>query len=72
MEPLYQTKLHVVPATVKSKCVSKCKLVGTVCEGCGRTIDEIIEAGKAHHEQRSIRHESEVNCNSRGTTRTGG
>lgn len=35
-----------------SPCIKKCKLVGAVCEGCGRTIDEIIEAGKAYNEQR--------------------
>ena len=59
---------------IKSPCIKKCKLVGTVCSGCGRTIDEIIEAGKAYNEQRrkkSSRHACQINSNGRGPTRAG-
>lgn len=41
-------KVYIVHYMTENKCQKKCKLdpLTKVCEGCNRTIEEIIDAGK--------------------------
>lgn len=35
--------LHNAPVTDDSPCINVCRVRGGVCEGCGRTMDEIAQ-----------------------------